>query len=161
MGFLYVFLLRGEDAPKWKQFEDVYESWVFFLPWIEMVFSVHFLNRNPYWSVRSSSGNHDCHDLWLGGCGVPQARHGDRPDGCSDSQPILENVGDIADPLVFSFWGSQIKKWVVAVSKFFVVFFVEKVVNCQQFLPPKKRSGSAGNIERKVPWTNSTTQTSI
>lgn len=41
----------------------------------------------------------------------------------SDSQLILENVGDIADPLVFSFWGSQIKKWVVAVSKFFVVFF--------------------------------------
>ena len=60
--------------------------------------------------MRSSSGNHDCHDLWLGGCGVPQARHGDRPDGCSDSQPILENVGDIADPLVFSFLGKPNKK---------------------------------------------------
>ena len=95
MGFLYVFLLRGEDAPKWKQFEDVYESWVFFCPGLKWFSASIFLIEIPI-------------DLWDHPqatttamiCGLVDVEFlklvmGTGQTKSSDSQLILENVGDI------------------------------------------------------------------
>lgn len=105
------FLLRGEDASK---MEAVWRCvWIMSvsLDWND--FRRPFFSSQSHCVVRSSSGNHDCHDLWLGGCGVPQARHGDRPKISPPrigSQPHSQSEwGDIAFFLFFSFWEPKYK----------------------------------------------------